>query len=98
MLCAPRSKQSSNHCRPETLGLSSQAPAGMPPQVYSTELVATLGSACGRLLDGLAAYMARARRREEGHPAPDPHLAPRVIFALLQNPLNGALLAPYVVV
>lgn len=59
--------------------------------MYSTELVATLGRACRRLLDGLAAYMARARRREEGPPPLDPNLAPRVLFALLQSPLNGAL-------
>ncbi len=63
----------------------------MPAQVYSTELVTTLGSACKRLLDGLAAHMGRPRSHDGGRGLPpDPHLAPRVIFALLQNPLNGA--------
>lgn len=58
-------------------------------QVYSTELVTTLGSASKRLLDGLAAHMARPKPHDRGY-APDPMLAPRVIFALLQSPLNGA--------
>ena len=58
-------------------------------QVYSTELVTTLGSASKRLLDGLAAHMVRPKPHDSGH-APDPLLAPRVIFALLQSPLNGA--------
>ena len=57
-------------------------------QVYSTELVTTLGGACSRLLDGLAAHLS-APRPYVGGASSDTSLPARVIFALLQNPLNA---------
>ncbi len=57
-------------------------------QVYSTELVTTLGGACSRLLDGLAAHLS-APRPHAGGTSPKTSLPTRVIFALLQNPLNA---------
>ena len=57
-------------------------------QVYSTELVATLGSACSRLLDGLAQHLS-APRPNAGASSRYSLLAPRAIFALLQSPINA---------
>ncbi len=55
-------------------------------QVYSTELVTTLGNACKRLLDELAAVMINS---QFPRPPLQRMLVPRVLFTLLQNPLNS---------
>lgn len=60
-------------------------------QVYSTELVTTLGSACSRLLDGLAEHLSRPRPHATGgdDALQSASLAARTLFILLQNPLNA---------
>jgi hypothetical protein len=57
-------------------------------QVYSIELVTTLGNACKRLLDELAAALERSVPSQARQPL-ESTLAPRLVFILLQSPLNS---------